>query len=302
MTMTFADSLAQPATGLPSNPLVPTIWRNACCCHGSTSSRPRPARPRGRRRGAPLRPARRGRCRCTATITCARPASSTAPSFSAARSAPAKPTCPAAGSRNDLTAVVRILIAATARCWTAWKPGWRGWPPRRATLPLAEPQHPRRQPPQHRRALRSRQRLLPAVPRRDPDVLLRPVRAPGQTLAEAQRAKLDRICRKLALGPRDHVLEIGTGWGGFALHAATPYGCRVTTTTISREQYELAHGARRARPAWPSASTVLLEDYRDLRGQLRQAGLDRDDRGGRPRVSTTTFFRQLRRAAEARRR
>ena len=55
------------------------------------------------------------------------------------------------------------------------------------------------------------------------------------TLAEASAAKLDAVCRKLELGPDDHVLEIGTGWGGFALHAAGRYGCRVTTTTISPE-------------------------------------------------------------------
>lgn len=60
---------------------------------------------------------------------------------------------------------------------------------------------------------------------------------PGMTLEEASLAKLDRICRKLDLSGADHVLEIGTGWGGFAVHAATRYGCRVTTTTVSAEQY-----------------------------------------------------------------
>ena len=59
----------------------------------------------------------------------------------------------------------------------------------------------------------------------------------GDSLETAQLQKLDRICRKLALAPGDHVLEIGTGWGAFALHAARHYGCRVTTTTISREQH-----------------------------------------------------------------
>ena len=57
--------------------------------------------------------------------------------------------------------------------------------------------------------------------------------SPGLTLGEAQEAKLDRVCRKLELTPDDHVVEIGTGWGSFALHAAGRYGCRVTTTTIS---------------------------------------------------------------------
>ncbi len=63
---------------------------------------------------------------------------------------------------------------------------------------------------------------------------------PGASLQEASVAKLERICRKLELGPEDHVLEIGTGWGGFAVHAAQRYGCRVTTTTISREQHAYA--------------------------------------------------------------
>ena len=85
------------------------------------------------------------------------------------------------------------------------------------------------------------------------------------TLAEAQRTKLDRICDKLDLGPRDHLLEIGTGWGGLAVHAALTRGCRVTTTTLSREQHALA--VRRAREAGvEDRVTVLLEDYRELRG------------------------------------
>jgi cyclopropane-fatty-acyl-phospholipid synthase len=91
--------------------------------------------------------------------------------------------------------------------------------------------------------------------------------SPGVTLREAQEAKLDRVCRKLELGPDDHVLEIGTGWGSFALHAAGRYGCRVTTTTISREQHTAAVG--RVREAGlEDGVTVLLEDYRDLRGQF----------------------------------
>lgn len=86
------------------------------------------------------------------------------------------------------------------------------------------------------------------------------------TLEAASTRKLDLICRKLSLGPDDHVLEIGTGWGGFALHAARHYGCRVTTTTISREQYELA--VRRVREAeLEDRITLLQSDYRDLTGQ-----------------------------------
>jgi cyclopropane-fatty-acyl-phospholipid synthase len=88
---------------------------------------------------------------------------------------------------------------------------------------------------------------------------------PGMTLAEASVAKLEAVCRKLELGPGQHVLEIGTGWGGFALHAAREHGCRVTTTTISPSQHRLA--SERVREAGlGDRVTVLLEDYRDLRG------------------------------------
>src|SRR5205085_12238417 len=59
----------------------------------------------------------------------------------------------------------------------------------------------------------------------------------ADSLEQAQVRKVDRICRALSLSPGDHVLEIGSGWGGFAVWAATRYGCRVTTTTISAEQY-----------------------------------------------------------------
>ena len=85
------------------------------------------------------------------------------------------------------------------------------------------------------------------------------------TLEEAQGARLDRICRKLALTQQDHLIEIGTGWGAMALHAASRYGCRVTTTTISREQYHLAR-ERIRQAGLADRITVLLEDYRDLHG------------------------------------
>ncbi len=89
--------------------------------------------------------------------------------------------------------------------------------------------------------------------------------SPETALADAQRAKLDRICRKLAIGPSDHVLEIGTGWGSFAIHAASAYGCRVTTTTISARQHELA--SRRVKEAGlEDLVTVLERDYRELSG------------------------------------
>ena len=85
------------------------------------------------------------------------------------------------------------------------------------------------------------------------------------TLEQASRAKLDRICDKLDLRPSDHVLEIGTGWGGFAIHAASTRGCRVTTTTLSREQRQLA--LRRVREAGlEDRVTILLNDYRELTG------------------------------------
>jgi cyclopropane-fatty-acyl-phospholipid synthase len=89
---------------------------------------------------------------------------------------------------------------------------------------------------------------------------------PELSLREAQEAKLERICRKLDLHAGDHVLEIGTGWGSFALHAARRFGCRVTTTTISREQHDAAR--QRVREAGlEDRVTVLLDDYRDLRGR-----------------------------------
>ena len=89
---------------------------------------------------------------------------------------------------------------------------------------------------------------------------------PKITLRQAQEAKLDRVCRKLELGPDDHVLEIGTGWGSFAVHAAGRSGCRVTTTTISRRQHAAAVERVRAAGLEHRVS-VLLSDYRDLRGR-----------------------------------
>jgi len=87
----------------------------------------------------------------------------------------------------------------------------------------------------------------------------------GMTLAQASRAKLELVCHQLDLQSDDHVLEIGTGWGGFAVHAARTRGCRVTTTTISREQYEYAR-AQVSAAGLDDRVTVLCEDYRDLHG------------------------------------
>jgi len=87
----------------------------------------------------------------------------------------------------------------------------------------------------------------------------------GASLDEAARHKLEVVCRKLELEPTDHLLEIGTGWGGLAVHAAQHHGCRVTTTTISREQH--AHAVARVRAAGlEDRVTVLLRDYRELEG------------------------------------
>ncbi|VEE14564.1 SAM-dependent methyltransferase [Ectopseudomonas mendocina] len=91
-------------------------------------------------------------------------------------------------------------------------------------------------------------------------------RREDDSLEQAQLNKLERICQKLALQPSDHLLEIGTGWGSMALYAATHYGCRVTTTTLSREQH--AYTERRIREmGLQDRVTLLLEDYRDLKGQ-----------------------------------
>jgi cyclopropane-fatty-acyl-phospholipid synthase len=87
----------------------------------------------------------------------------------------------------------------------------------------------------------------------------------GMTLEEASVAKLERVCQRLEIGPEDHVLEIGTGWGGFAVHAARTRGCRVTTTTISREQRDYAV-QRVAQAGLSDRVEVIMRDYRDLAG------------------------------------
>jgi len=87
----------------------------------------------------------------------------------------------------------------------------------------------------------------------------------GMTLQEASIAKLERVCEQLDLGPDDHLLEIGSGWGSLAIHAAATRGCHVTTTTISREQHDYAT-QQVARAGLEHRVTVLMEDYRDLHG------------------------------------
>jgi cyclopropane-fatty-acyl-phospholipid synthase len=87
------------------------------------------------------------------------------------------------------------------------------------------------------------------------------------TLEEAQYARLQRLCAKLRLTPDDHLLEIGTGWGSFAIYAAQHYGCRVTTTTISARQYACAHERIQA-AGLGDRITLLKKDYRELDGQF----------------------------------
>ncbi len=87
------------------------------------------------------------------------------------------------------------------------------------------------------------------------------------TLEQASVAKFDSVCRKLDLQPGQHVLEIGTGWGGLAVHAARHYGCRVTTTTISERQYAFAR-QRIAAAGLSDRVTLLKQDYRQLRGEF----------------------------------
>jgi cyclopropane-fatty-acyl-phospholipid synthase len=89
----------------------------------------------------------------------------------------------------------------------------------------------------------------------------------NDTMEQASIRKYDLICRKLQLGPEHEVLEIGSGWGGFAIHAAREYGCRVVTTTISRRQRDLAR-TRIREAGIEDRVELLLEDYRDLPSRL----------------------------------
>jgi len=113
----------------------------------------------------------------------------------------------------------------------------------------------------------------------------------NDTLESASTRKLDRICRKLALQSGDRVIEIGTGWGGFAIYAAQHFGCHVTTATISREQFLLAR--RRVEAAGLNDRvSLLLEDYRDLRGQYdKLVSIEMIEAIGAPYLDT--YFHQL---------
>lgn len=90
---------------------------------------------------------------------------------------------------------------------------------------------------------------------------------PGQSLESAQIGKYDVLCRKLRIKPADHVLEIGSGWGGFACHVVKDYGCRVTTVTISEEQFKHAR-ERFERAGISDRVEIQLRDYREIRGQF----------------------------------
>jgi cyclopropane-fatty-acyl-phospholipid synthase len=89
----------------------------------------------------------------------------------------------------------------------------------------------------------------------------------GMTLEEAQLAKYDRLCRQLNLKAEDHVLEIGSGWGGNAIYIAKTYGCKVTSLTISEEQYKLAN-ERIQKENLSDKVSVILKDYRLMEGQF----------------------------------
>ena len=88
---------------------------------------------------------------------------------------------------------------------------------------------------------------------------------PETSLKEASVAKLEQICELISIEEDDHVLEIGCGWGSFAIHAAEKYGCRVSATTISKEQYNLARERVRRR-GLDDRVTILFKDYRELEG------------------------------------
>ena len=119
----------------------------------------------------------------------------------------------------------------------------------------------------------------------------------GDTLEAASTRKLETICRRLQLKPSDHLIEIGTGWGGFALYAARHYGCRVTTTTISRKQHAFAC-ARVAEAGLAGRVEVRLEDYRDLTGRYdKLVSIEMIEAVGAPYLET--YFKVIDRLLKA---
>jgi cyclopropane-fatty-acyl-phospholipid synthase len=112
----------------------------------------------------------------------------------------------------------------------------------------------------------------------------------GMTLEAASVAKLERVCEKLDLRADDRLLEIGTGWGGLATYAAATRGCHVTTTTISREQHDYAV-EQVARAGLSDRVTVVMQDYRDLRGTYdKLVSIEMIEAVGWQRIGT--FFAQ----------
>jgi cyclopropane-fatty-acyl-phospholipid synthase len=169
----------------------------------------------------------------------------------------------------DLTAVVRIA-ACNARSLDEWR---RRLAPARVPLQAARGLHARNTHARSRHGIAAHYDLgneLFAL-MLDETMMYSSAYFPhqGMTLAQASTAKLELVCGTLDLHAGDHVLEIGTGWGGFAVHAARTRGCRVTTTTISREQYEHAREWVRAAGV-ADRVTVLCEDYRDLHGRYEK--------------------------------
>jgi hypothetical protein len=158
-----------------------------------------------------------------------------------------------------------------------------------------EPQQPPGQPRATSRRTTTSATTSSTDARRDDGLLLRHLRAPERRSHEARSRSSTRSAASSRCSP-DHVVEIGTGWGGLAIHAAKHYGCRVTTTTISTEQHDYAR-EKIAREGLEDRITLLLEDYRDLRGTTTRR-VDRDDRGRRREVPRH-LPRQVLVAAEA---
>ncbi len=113
-----------------------------------------------------------------------------------------------------------------------------------------------------------------------------------QSLNAASIHKLDLICKKLELKPFDHVVEIGSGWGGFAIYAAKHYGCQVTTVTISQAQYDEAV-ARVKQAGLEHRISVRMQDYRDIQGQFdKLVSIEMIEAVGHQYLST--YFEQCR--------
>jgi cyclopropane-fatty-acyl-phospholipid synthase len=166
----------------------------------------------------------------------------------------------------DLAAVTRLFVA-NLDVLDAMEGGLARLAARPCACCTAQPQQPRGA----RRNILAHYDLGNALFERllDPTMMYSAAQfdSPEQSLEQAQLNKLERICQKLELKPHDHLLEIGSGWGSLAIHAATHHGCRVTTTTLSQAQY--SHTLQRVKAlGLERRITVLCEDYRDLRGRF----------------------------------